>query len=353
MDWLDTAITVCARKAQRNAAKFTDFPHVTEQGKYGFTPDGVWTGGFWAGVLWLSWQHTQDPQLLERATYFTQRLLPRAQDACNHDLGFMFYPGAITGWRLTGNEEWKQAAIQAAHSLAAQFNPLGGFIPGWGFFGGKEWSNSVLIDTLMNLPLLVWAVKQGAAPELLNVVRIHTQKALSHHLRANGSVYHVFHFDENGNGVRGDTYQGLRADSCWARGQGWAVAGLAMLAAELDDAVYLAAAEKVANFIIDNLPSDHIPQWDYDADADSPKDASAGAISAYGLLRLYKLTGKDQYKSAAVLMLQALSRDCLLEEHEGILAHSTADLPHGLGIDQATGYGDYYFLKALMELKNL
>lgn len=153
--------------------------------------------------------------------------------------------------------------------------------------------------------------------------------------------------------MRGDTYQGLRADTSWARGQGWAVAGLAMLAAELDDATYLAASEKVAHFIIENMPSDHIPQWDYDADANSPKDASAGAISAYGLLRLYKLTGKELYKSAATLMLKALSEHCLLEEHEGLLAHSTADLPHGLGIDQATGYGDYYFIKALMELKSL
>ncbi|QKJ87527.1 glucuronyl hydrolase [Paramixta manurensis] len=353
MTWLENAIAKCVKKTQQNARMFNDFPHVTEQGKYGFTPDGVWTGGFWAGVLWLSWHHSKDHALLERATHFTERLLPRANDIRNHDLGFMFYPAALTGWRLTGNETWKKAAITAAHSLGKQFNPQGGFIPGWGFFGGQEWSNSVLIDTLMNLPLLVWAVKQGADRTLLHVVHTHTEKALAHHLREDGSVYHVYHFDEQGKGLRGDTYQGMGAESRWARGQAWAVTGLAILAHQLNNDTYLAAAEKVAAFIINHLPADTLPQWDYDADAHSPKDASAGAISAYGLLRLYRLTGKKQYLMVAESLLKALSNHCILVDNEGLLAHATADLPHGLGIDQATGYGDYYFLKALTELQTI
>ena len=353
MSWLESAIDKCVKKTQLNAGKFVDFPHVTEQGKYGFTPDGVWTGGFWTGVLWLSWHHSKDVALKERATHFTERLLPRANDTLNHDLGFMFHPSAITGWRYTGNEAWKDAAITSAHSLAGQFNKKAGFIPGWGFFGGQEWSNSVLIDTLMNLPLLVWAVKEGADPALLDVVNTHTEKALAHHLREDGSVFHVYHFEEDGRGIRGDTYQGMEANSRWSRGQGWAIAGLAMLAAGLDNSKYLAASEKVAEFIINHLPSDLIPLWDYNAPADAPKDASAGAISAYGMIRLYKLTGKERYLSTAEAMLKALAEHCILDDNEGLLAHSTADLPHGLGIDQATGYGDYYFLKALTELQEI
>ncbi|WP_173633900.1 glycoside hydrolase family 88 protein [Paramixta manurensis] len=352
MNWLSDAIDKCLAKTQANVEQFTDFPHITEQGKYVFTPDGVWTGGFWTGILWLAYQRNPSPALLTAATHFTDRLLPRAHDRRNHDLGFMFYPGAIAGWRLTQRSDYKQAALTAANSLAAQFNARAGFIPGWGFFGGEEWSTSVLIDTLMNLPLLAWAVKNGGDPALLAVIEQHTATALAHHLRANGSVFHVYHFTEEGVGIRGDTYQGLAAQSSWARGQGWAITGLALLADALNNHHYLATAEKVADFILSHLPPDHIPKWDYDdPQPNAPKDASAGAISAYGLLRLYRLSGKERYKTAATAMLKALAATCIVDDNQGLLAHSTADLPHGLGIDQATGYGDYYFLKALYALE--
>ena len=352
MDWLTAAITGCIEKVKINSGKFGDFPHITENGKYVFTPDGVWTGGFWVGQLWLAYGQTQDPALREVAQRFTDRLLPRAGDERNHDLGFMFYPSAITGWRLTGNDVWRQAALQAADSLAAQFNRTGGFIPGWGFFGKEDWAGSVLIDTLMNLPLLVWAIQNGGDAALFEVVERHTQKTLANHLRADGSVYHLYHFTLDGEPVRGDTWQGLAPDSAWSRGQGWAVTGLSMLAGETGNAEWLAAAGKVADFIIGHLPADRIPLWDYyDESVDAPKDASAGAISAYGLLRLYRLTGEERLRECAGTMLEALSRHCMLDDNEGLLGHATADLPHGLGIDQATGYGDSYSLKALLELK--
>ena len=37
----------------------------------------------------------------------------------------------------------------------------------------------------------------------------------------------------------------------------------------------------------------------------------------------------------------------------GLLLHATADLPHGLGIDGTTMYGDYYYLKSLLALRAL
>ena len=35
-----------------------------------------------------------------------------------------------------------------------------------------------------------------------------------------------------------------------------------------------------------------------------------------------------------------------------MLLHATADLPHDLGIDGSTMYGDFYYLKALMSLRD-
>jgi unsaturated chondroitin disaccharide hydrolase len=354
-DWLSDAINASVDKVTAQARRGGDFPHITEKGKWVFTPDGVWTGGFWVGLLWLGYELRNSDELHKAATHLTDRLLPRATDKVNHDLGFMFYPSAVKGWRITGDERYLLAGIDAAHSLAAQFNPAGGFIPGWGFFGSEDWSGSVLIDTLMNLPLLVWAANNGADARLLDVVHRHARTALANHQRPDGSVYHVFRFDPaTGQPLSGDTYQGLAASSAWSRGQGWALAGFSMLADITGTPEYLAAAQRVAAYVRDHLPEDGVPPWDYNAEREAVKDSSAGAITAYGLIRLWELTGDGEHLVLAARMLEALYRSCMADREDApVLAHATADLPHGLGIDESTIYGDYYFLKALVTLQEV
>ncbi len=348
--WLEEAIAKAVRRTRGIAGEVSDFPHITEKGKWIETRDGVWTGGFWAGLLWLAYERERDQAMREKAEHFTERLLPRANDSHNHDLGFMFMPSAVKGWQLTGEERYRDAAIAAAEALARQYSTVYRAIPGWGFFGGEDWTGRVLIDTLMNLPLLVWAVEQGADRTLLDVARNHAATTLEHHFRPDGSVYHVFWFDpRSGAPVRGDTYQGVGPESSWTRGQAWAITGLAMLAARLHDKTYQAASEKVAANFAARLPADFIPPWDFDAPGpDQPKDASAGAAAAYGLLKLRAITGKAQHLALAGRLLRSLAARCGNgREPGGLLLHATADLPHGLGIDESTMYGDYYYLKSL------
>jgi unsaturated chondroitin disaccharide hydrolase len=342
-------------KIKAQVARSPDFPHITEGGKWVYTKDGVWTGGFWAGSLWLAYAESKDEVFRSAAVSFTDRLLPRAHDAVNHDLGFMFYPSAIHGDRVVPNQAYLDAAVVAARSLAGQFNPVGKFIPGWGFFGGQEWSGSVLIDTLMNLPLLVWASEHGGEKALFDIAMAHAATAIKNHIRPNGSVYHVYHFDEKtGEPIKGGTYQGLAPETSWSRGQGWAIAGLAMLAGMTDREEFLVAAKRVASSIESKLQANLVPPWDYDATGDNvPRDSSAGAISAFGLIRLAQVSGDAKYFELAQSILKALSEQCLSSPtQESVLAHATADLPHGLGIDESTAYGDYYFLKALLALRD-
>jgi len=354
--WIKEATDRAVEDVRRIAGTSIDFPHITEKGQWHHTQDGVWTGGFWAGLLWLAAEHEHGGLCLQKGREFTDRLLPRQTDSHNHDLGFMFYPSAVRGWLATGAERYRQAAVAAAHSLCAQFNEVGGFIPGWGFFGGKDWGGAVLVDTLMNLPLLVWASHQDGDPRLLEVVHRHAATTLRHHLRPDGSVFHVFRFDEHsGDPLRGDTYQGLSPDSSWSRGQAWALTGLAILAHMLDDARYRDASERVAGCFIRRLPLDGVPSWDFDAAGpNEPKDASAGAIASYGLLKLHQVTGNQHYLDSAMRLLHALTVSCAnTTGRGGILLHATADKPHGLGVDESTMYGDYYFLKSLMALRRV
>jgi unsaturated chondroitin disaccharide hydrolase len=354
--WLDASIARAVDGTRRLAATATAFPHIVDHGAWQFTPDGVWTGGFWAGCLWLAARSADDAPLRAQAIDATERLLPRVHDARNHDLGFMFYPSAVAAWRATDDARYLDAAKTAAASLAAQFDPAAGYIPGWGFFGGEAWRGSVLVDTLMNLPLLVLAARHEGGPHLLDVVRGQVATTLGHHLRADGSVYHVYRFDPATHAALGGaTYQGLGAESAWSRGQAWAITGLAILASMLGDQTYRAASARVAEYFMAHLPADGVPPWDFMADpASAPKDASAGAIAAYGLLRLYELTGEARWLDATLRLALSLRATCEnRDEGPGLLLHATADLPHGLGVDGATMYGDYYWFKLLVRLRQV
>ena len=140
--WIKGALSQAVSHVERIAADLiarerTGFPHITRKHEWQETPDGVWTGGFWAGLLWLAYEQNAKKATLEQACRYTDRLLPKAQDLHNHDLGFMFFPSAIKGWELTGNLRYHDSALFAARHLGQQFNEKGGFIPGWGFFGGR------------------------------------------------------------------------------------------------------------------------------------------------------------------------------------------------------------------------
>jgi unsaturated chondroitin disaccharide hydrolase len=140
--FIQPAIDHALDKIRQQLRRSPDFPHITSGGKWVYTTDGVWTGGFWAGSLWLAYAESADAEFRRAAEAFSGKLLARAHDERNHDLGFMFYPSAIHAHRIAPNPAYVQASVEAARSLARQFNPVGNFIPGWGFFGGKEWSGS-------------------------------------------------------------------------------------------------------------------------------------------------------------------------------------------------------------------
>lgn len=360
--WHRRALDRALDKVERTSLELTDFPHVTENGRWVTHADGVWTGGFWIGQLWLLYEEREQGEVRERAVRFLERLLPRRFEARNHDLGMMFYPSAVVGWRLTGHDDYRRAAIDAARALAAQAHPVGGLIPGWGFFGGNDWVGSSLVDTLMNLPLLVWAAKQTQDPSLTQVAVRHADISAAHHLRPDGSAYHVYRFDpETGTPLGGDTYQGMGPESRWSRGLGWAIAGLAVLGEGVHDPDYLRVAKKAASFYQAHVPEDLVPYWDFDAreqgsgghgvDTRSvPRDSSAAAISCFGMLRLAAALHDDDLRSYAMRVLRSLSEAYAdAAPRQALLGHATADLPHGLGIDGATVYGDYYYLKALVE----
>jgi unsaturated chondroitin disaccharide hydrolase len=129
------------------------------------------------------------------------------------------------------------------------------------------------------------------------------------------------------------TVNGAADESTWARGQAWAILGLA-------GAGYRDEAERAARWFLDHLPADGIPPWDFDRA--EPKDASAAAIAASALLEL-------GWEDEARRLLEALAARCLNRgEADGILLHCAYRPARGLGLDCATAWGDFFFLDALL-----
>lgn len=352
-DWVGSALQQALDKVAANR-QLNGYPHLTEAGQWVLSQDGLWTGGFWIGLLWVAYVERCDPVFRQRAEQLLQDFSPRATERQNHDLGMMFCPSAVAGWEITGNASYREVALEAAESLASQFHAQGRFIPGWGFFGGKEWEGAVLVDTLMNVPLLLWAAAETGSERYRKIALAHVDTSLRHHVRPDGSTFHVYRFDPvSGTPQCGDTYQGRSPESCWSRGQAWAITGLATIARQIGEERVLDAAEQLATYYLRHLPGDYVPFWDFAAPAGEPRDSSAAAIAAYGLLRLASLSGSQTYADAARETLHELSaRHLAPPEAPSIVLHATADLPHGLGIDESTIYGDYFFVRGLQVLRD-
>jgi unsaturated chondroitin disaccharide hydrolase len=291
-----------------------------------------WTGGFVAGQLWLAGRH-------ERAAAVTEVLAPRAGQPTTHDLGFLFWPSAVLGHLATGEPGYRELALRAAASLAERALPSG-VIQVIGGLDDPEWRGRSIVDTWPNLMLLWWAEREGLA-EAGRAARAHLAATLDAFLRPDGSTFHAGRFADDGTVLERGTVNGFAADSTWARGQAWAVHGLASASRATGDSELRAAAERAARWFLDQLPADGVPPWDFDAPA-GPKDASAGAIVASALLDL-------GHEDEALRLLETLVATCLnRSEGDGLLLHCCYRHPVGLGLDCATVWGDFFLLDALV-----
>ena len=166
--WIDDAIEFCITKTRHNLATLTNFPERTEGGQWvQIAPDqhGWWVGGHWVGLLWLAYAASGDPSLAASAREWANRLLPQLNDQADHDLGFLFELGFVIGYQVTGDENFKPPALQAAAILSRRFNARGEFIQAWGALDAPtELRGRTIMDTMMNLDLLFWAGKETGDP---------------------------------------------------------------------------------------------------------------------------------------------------------------------------------------------
>jgi unsaturated chondroitin disaccharide hydrolase len=294
-----------------------------------------WTGGFVAGQLWLAGEH-------ERAAAVTELLRPRAAQPTTHDLGFLFWPSALLGLRSTGDDCYRVLGLRAAASLVARALP-NGVIQVIGELDDPAYRGRTIVDTWPNLLLLWWAERAGLA-EAGEAARAHLDATLPALLRDDGSTFHAARLADDGSVPEQGTINGFAASSTWARGQAWAMHGLATAHRATGD--YGEQAERAARWFLDHLPDGLVPPWDFDAPAGGPLDASAGAIAASALLELGR--EEDAHRLVDALVATCLNPD---DRRDGVLLHCCYRYPLGHGLDCATVWGDFFLLDALMRIE--
>lgn len=320
-----------------------------------------WTSGFWPGELWYLYEATGDSKWKIQADkfsrYLTQLSVSKASD---HDLGFQIFNSFGNGYQLTKNKEYKEIILKTADTLATLYNPKVGTILSWPH--NKYGGHNTIIDNMMNLELLFWASKNGGNKSLYPIAVKHAETTMNNHFRPDYTSYHVLVYDvENGKKIKGLTAQGYSDNSMWARGQAWAIYGFTMVYRETKENRFLEFAHKLARVYLDRLTTeDLIPYWDFDAPGipNEPRDASAAAIVASGLLELSYYTTdknlKEEYRAKAKKMIESLSAHYQSHDaNSAFLLHATGHKPAGSEIDCSINYADYYYLEALLRLQKL
>ncbi|MDE6331374.1 MAG: glycoside hydrolase family 88 protein [Muribaculaceae bacterium] len=318
-----------------------------------------WTSGFFPGSLWYAYELTGKPELMEQAARFTNMVFPVSYMTDTHDLGFMVGCSYGNAYRLAPSDSIKEIVVRTADNLAGRFDASKGVIRSWDF---GPWNYPVIIDNMMNLRLLFDAYRITGDKRYAQTAMTHANTTMANHFRPDYTCYHVVSYDNSGRAERKQTFQGKNDDSAWARGQAWALYGYSEIARETGDTAYRNHAVRIADMFIDrNTAPDRIPYWDLDAPVleATPRDASAAAVVASGMLDLGSQLGEDgrRYIDYAAEILRTLASAEYMARPGGnggfVLMHSTGSLPHGSEIDTPLNYADYYFLEGLVRYKRI
>ena len=363
---LEKALENCLRQINKGINDYNGiFPMEFSKGNVYATMENVagWGNGFWTGILWHAYELTGDEKYKNVALGQIPSYLYRIKNKLgvnHHDMGFVFSLSCVAAWKLAGSEEGKEAAILAADNLISRYKENGKFIQAWGNVNDPK-DNRLIIDCLLNIPLLYWATEVTGDKKYDEMAWNHFNTTVGVCCRPDASTYHTYYFDpETGAPVKGVTHQGAFDESAWARGQSWGVYGPMLTRTYKDSDAAMSVVKATASYFIDHLPEDYIPYWDlcFTDGSGEPRDTSSAAIASCGMLEALKYMDENDplrpiFKNAVNRMINSLIDNYLtkdIPESNGLLLHATYAKPQGIGIDEMNIWGDYFYLEALHRL---
>lgn len=316
-----------------------------------------WTNGFWPGMMWLMYVGTKNEMYKEVAEN-AEKMLDAAfeeYDHLHHDVGFMWHISSGINYRLFGGKKSRVRTSIAADMLASRYNASGKYIRAW----NEDKVGWVIIDCMMNIPLLYWASEEYKDPRFKYIAMNHADTVMKTHIRPDGSVNHIVDLDPvTGEPKEAFGGQGYELGSSWSRGQAWAIYGYVISYIHTGKQEYLDTAKRVAHYFIANVCDDWLPKADFRC-PDEPViyDSTAGACTACGLLEIARVVPEHEkklYLNAAMNLIKAMEKNFCnwTEEEQSILQMGTeAYFCRPQGKHAAIIYGDYYFIEAIYKLK--
>ncbi|MCL2703220.1 MAG: glycoside hydrolase family 88 protein [Defluviitaleaceae bacterium] len=360
--WVRQTYYKIQEKMQIQCRRIGDMiPFIPRDGRYKDldTPTGIfwWTNGFWSGILWQMHHATGEGCYRTAAEGVEKRM----DDALagfmglHHDVGFQWLHTAVANYRLTGNEQSKARGLHAATLLAGRYNPAGKFIRAW----NKDMTGWMIIDCMMNLPILYWAGKELGDPRFAYIAESHADTVIAYGVRPDGSCNHISIMDPiTGECLENPAGQGYESGSSWSRGQAWALYGFALSYLHSGERRYLDIAKRIAHYFIANLAmNDWLPPADFRAPSEPVKhDTTAAMCACCGMLEITKHVGEHEkalYFRAALNTLKAcVDAFCDWDSNrDGIMGQGTSQY-HGKEdqLHVPIIYGDYFFVEAILRL---
>lgn len=373
---IDVCIKQTLERLREGLAEFGDaFPSACgEGGRYLKTqnPDTVlfsdWTSSFWTGMLGLAYELSDDTEFRSALLRLERSFEMRLEDNVvldHHDIGFLYTLSSVAAYKLTGDEASLRTALAAAEKLAGRYNNVAQAIMRGGI--NKEHieqaKGGYIIDTCLNTPLLFWAAETTQCADFYEKAYLHMKSAQKNLIRTNGASLQLFKINlQTGETLDASSPQGANEEgACWSRGQAWALYGFPISYRYTRDRSFLETACKVANYYLNRVQEDFIPNWDflYQGETDQ-RDSSAASIAVCGLLELARYLPlfseeKAQYEGAALHTVEALIDRYFYApgESNALLKAGVYAYKRQLGVNEPQIWGDYFFLEALVRLTKI
>lgn len=366
--WLENLYQKIEIKFRAECERIGDrIPYLTEEESYrkdyGEADIYWWTNGFWPGILWKMYHATGEERYRECAVRVEEKLDQALHGftGLHHDIGFMWLHSAVADYRLTGSAQARTRGLMAATMLAGRFNPKGNYIRAWNpecVEEGQDCTGWIIVDSMMNIPLLYWASGELKDPRFRYIAEAHADTVKRTLVRADGSCGHIACLDPDSGELKEIMAgQGYSANSSWSRGQSWILYGFALSYRYTKDPGYLETAKRAAHYFIANIAlTDYIPLCDF-RQPEKPEywDASAGLCAACGLLEIAGHVGEPEkrlYRGHAERIVKAVAGRCCdwNPEHDSIVRGCKVDY-HSTG-DRQTDliYADYFLAEAVLRM---